>query len=204
MDILIGTKNPYKTEVAEYMLKDIPDINIHFLKDMDIDINVEEDESTLLGNAKKKAVEISKLTKMYVLTSDGGVDIPSLGSKWDILRNQRIVGHDNLDIEKIYKLLTLMKGLEGEERKVEYHLALALAKDGEIVGSLEGITDRGYITEELVNRDVPWGKWMGHVWYFPKFKKVYTQLNEEELKEVMKQGDTVKQKLEGIIGEIKN
>jgi len=32
---------------------------------------------------------------MYVLISDGVVDIPALGDGWNILINQRIVGHDS-------------------------------------------------------------------------------------------------------------
>ena len=56
-------------------------------KDSDINIEVEEDGLSLSENAQQKAVEISKYTNMYVLASDGGVDIPSLGDKWDILRN---------------------------------------------------------------------------------------------------------------------
>ena len=98
MNILIGTKNPYKAGVMEYMLSDIDDVKIHFLKDSNINIEIEEDGPSLIENAKKKAREISKYTDWYVLTSDGCVDIASLGSKWDILRNHRIVGHENDDI----------------------------------------------------------------------------------------------------------
>lgn len=121
MKVLIGTKNPYKAGVMEYILKDSPNIQIYFLKDTDIDVDVEEDGDTLIDNARKKAVEISKHTDMYVLTSDGGVDIPGLKDKWDILRNQRIVGHDNSDDVKVRKVLDLMTGLKGDARKVEYH-----------------------------------------------------------------------------------
>ena len=112
MNILIGTKNPYKAGVMEYMLSDIDDVKIHFLKDSNINIEIEEDGPSLIENAKKKAREISKYTDWYVLTSDGGVDIPSLGSKWDILRNQRIVGHENDDITKVINILKLMKGIK--------------------------------------------------------------------------------------------
>jgi len=52
----------------------------------------------------------------YVLASDGGVDIPGLGKKWDILRNQRIVGENNTDLKKAEKLLDLMKDLKGEKK----------------------------------------------------------------------------------------
>lgn len=204
INILIGTKNPYKAGVMEYMLKGIQNVNIYLLKDTGINIEVEEDGSSLLENAQKKAVEISKHTDMYVLTSDGGVDIPALGDKWDILRNQRIVGHDNTDIQKVNTLLELMKGIKKDERKVEYYLSLALALKGKLISSFEDITDRGYIVEELPYGNIPSGMWMGYVWYYPELNKTYTQLNEKELKEINKQGDGLRRKLKNVIGNIES
>ena len=195
MEILIGTKNPYKVKVLEDMVKDISGVSVYFLKDTLINLDIEENKTTLLGNAIKKAVTISKYTDKYVLTSDGGVDIPSLGDKWDILRNQRIVGHDNKDIDKVHILLSLMKGLKGEERRVEHHLAIALARNGKEIFSFEDITDRGYITDTLVDENIPEGRWMGHVWYYPEFKKVNTKLNDRENKVVLEQGNNMKEQL---------
>jgi len=139
---------------------------------------------------------------MYVLASDGGVDIPSLGDKWDILRNERTVGHNNDDLTKALKVLDLMDGIKNEGRKVEYHLALALALRGELVGTLEGVTDRGYIVETMPKGDIPLGMWMGYIWYYPKFGKTLTQLNDMELKEVNMQGDILKENLKRLIQNI--
>lgn len=200
MNILIGTKNPYKVSVMEYMLDGIGDVKVHLLKDFDINVEVEEDGISLVENAQKKALEISKHTNMYVLTSDGGVDIPSLGDRWDLLRNQRIVGHDNDDLTKAMKVLDLMKDIKGDGRKVEYHLALALAKEGKILGTLEEITDRGYIVEVLPEGNISSGMWMGHIWYYPKFGKTLTQLENGELDEVNSQGDVLKSRLRDLIG----
>ena len=167
MDILIGTKNQYKvTEMASF-LSNLPGLNIHFWKELGLEIRVEENQLTLIKNAEKKATEISKLTDWYVLASDGGVDIPGLGKKWDILRNQRIVGENKTDIEKAERLLRLMKGLKEEKRKAIYRLALALAKKGNLIWSIEQISDSGYIAEEIPDRVIPEYYWMGHVWYYP-------------------------------------
>lgn len=128
MDILIGTKNQYKATEMVCFLGNFPDVKIHFWNEFGLEIKVEEDQKTLERNAEKKAIEISKLTGWYVLASDGGVDIPGLGKKWDILRNQRIVGEDKTDLEKADKLLNLMRGLKRGKRKAVYRLALALAR----------------------------------------------------------------------------
>jgi len=199
MDILIGTKNPYKSGEMEYLLTGIPNVNIHFLQDTDINLNIEEDGKSLTENAEKKAIEISKHTDMYVLASDGGVDIPGLGDKWDMLRNQRTVGENNTDLEKVKKLLSLMDGLKGEERKVICYLSVALAYKGNLIWSTEGMNDNGYIIDELTSEDVPLGRWMGHVWYYPQFKEVNTKITEEEKIEVRSQEEGIKMKLRKVI-----
>lgn len=199
MDILIGTKNQYKaTEMAAF-LSGLSGINIHFLEELKLDLKITEDQPTLKQNAEKKAVGISKLTDWYVLASDGGVDIPGLGAKWDILRNQRIVGEDKTDLEKAEKLLSLMQGLKGDQRKAVYRLALALAKNGRLIYSSEQVTDRGFIADRLINKNIPAYRWMGHLWYYPEYHKVFYELNEAEKQQVRKQGAGLKRELNRVI-----
>lgn len=202
MDILIGTKNKYKATEMVSLLGKFTDLDIHFLDDLNLNIKVEEDQKTLKENAEKKAIEISKLTEYYVIASDGGVDIPGLGKKWDLLRNQRTVGEDKTDLEKTDKLLNLMKGLKKEKRKVTYYLSLALAKNGIVIWSTEQIYDKGYIAEKLPDRDISQGLWMGHLWYYPRYEKVFNKLSEKEKEVVRKQGDGIKKDLQLKIREI--
>lgn len=202
MDILIGTKNQYKATEITSFLGNNPGVKIHSWEELDLKIKVEEDQSTLLKNAEKKAIEISKLTNWYVLASDGGIDIPGLGKNWDILKNQRTVGEDKTDLEKAEKLLFLMKDLKGEKRKASYHLALALAKEGKLIWSTEQITEKGLISESLIDKEIPPYLWVGHLWYYSQFKKVFNKLSEEEKEEVRKQAAGIKRKLRKAIREI--
>lgn len=82
MDVLIGTKNKYKATEMVSLLGKVTNLKIHFLDELNLNIKIEEDQKTLRKNAEKKATGISKLTDYYVITSDGGVDIPGLGGKW--------------------------------------------------------------------------------------------------------------------------
>ncbi len=195
MNILIGTKNAYKaTEMAQF-LTNIPNLKILYLKNFNFKINVKEDQLTLKENAKKKAKAISKLGNWHVLTSDGGVNIPGLGKRWDILRNQRTVGENKTDLEKANKLLSLMKGLEGEKRRAHYYLALALAQNGKVYWSTQGITDRGYIAKKLPSKKIPPYRWMGHIWYYPQFKKTFNHLNDSEKEKIREVGQKIKNEL---------
>ena len=191
-----------------FFLGNLPEVNIHSWEETDLEIEVREDQPTLKKNAEKKAIEISKLTDWYVLASDGGFDVPGLGKKWGRLRNQRIVGENKTDIEKAGKLLDLMKGLKGKKRRVSNRLALALAKKGKLIWSTEQTTDKGYISEELPDREIPAYSWMGHLWYYPQHKKVFNKLSDEEKKEVRKQGAGIKRSLrkaiKGILEKNKN
>ena len=203
MDVLIGTKNQYKaTEMASF-LGQSPGVKIHFWGEVGLDLKVEEDQPTLIKNAEKKAIEISKLTDWYVLASDGGVDIPGLGKKWNLLKNQRTVGENKTDLEKAEKLLSLMKGLKGEKRKASYRLALALAKKGKLIWSTERITDQGLIAEKLCDREIPHHRWMGHLLISPFHNKVFNKLTEKERNELRKQGERLQRSLRKIIKEIK-
>ena len=196
MDILIGTRNQYKATEIAYFLKDLKGIKIHFLGETKINVSVDEDQPTLKANAEKKAVEISKHTDWYVLTSDGGVDIPGLGDKWDMLKTQRAAGENKSDKEKVAVLLGLMEGLKGDDRRCNYKLALALAKNGKLLWSYQDITDVGYIIEKPGDSEIPPYRWMGHLWYYPQFKKTFNQMNEKERNEVRKQGDRIKEELQ--------
>ncbi len=202
MNILIGTKNAYKVDELLFYLEGIENISIHFLKDQNIDVDVLEDGDTLEENAQKKAIEISKRTDFFVLASDGGVDISALGENWNFLKNQRTVGEKRSDVQKAEKLLEMMKSLQGEERKVVFHHALALAKDGNIFWSDEKITERGYIANRLPDKNIPKGKWLSHIWYYPEFGKVFNRLDEFELKKVREQSKELKQSLQKKVREI--
>jgi inosine/xanthosine triphosphate pyrophosphatase family protein len=202
VNILIGTRNKYKaTEMASF-LSDCPEVRIRFLDETDLKIKIKEDQQTLKKNAEKKAIEISRLTNWYVLASDGGVDIPGLGERWNMLKNQRTVGEDKTDLEKAEKLLSLIRGLKKEKRRATYRLALALAKGGKLIWSTERVSDKGYISEKLINKEISPYRWMGHLWYYPKYKKVFNKLSEGEKEEVRKQGIELKRGLEKVIREI--
>ena len=163
MNLLIGTRNQYKATEMVSFLEGLKNIKIHYLDEIVEKIIVEENQDTLEANARKKALEISKYTDWYVLSSDGGVDIPGLGNKWDIMKNQRTVGETKTDKEKVDFLISLMSGLKGEDRKCTYRLALALAKNGNPLWTFEDVTDVGYIIEKQQNTDIPPYRWMGHV-----------------------------------------
>lgn len=98
--------------------------------------------------------------------------------------------------------ILIMHGLKGEERKACYHLALALAKNSKLIWSKVCITDRGFISKKLFSTKIPLYRWMGHLWHYPEFNRVFNQLNEEEKHEVRKQGTGISRELRKTIRNI--
>lgn len=184
MDILIGTNNKFKISEMLWYLDGIPNLNIHFLDELEQEIKVEEDGKTLEENAQKKALEISRLTDWVVFTSDAGVDIPGLGNKWDKRMPQRMVGEHKTDREKVETLIKLMEGLKGEKRTCQYLIALALAKQGKLLWSDSAVCDQGIILENPSLEGIGESMWMSRVWFYPKLNKTYEQLSPEEKSQV--------------------
>lgn len=192
LDILIATKNSYKVDEMLFYLEDMDGINVYLLKDQNINLKIKEDGHSLRSNAEKKAILISQKTPFLTLASDGGVDVPALGEKWNILKTQRNVGENNSDLQKAKNFLKIMEKLKGEDRKVQHYLALALAKDGQLLWSDEKITERGYIVEKLPDENIPNDKWISQIWYYKEFDKVFNKLNDVELRKVRQEAQDLK------------
>lgn len=113
-----------------------------------------------------------------------------------MLKNQRTVGKNKTDREKTDVLINLMTRLKERDRKCIYHLALALAKQRQLIWSFEDIYDKGYIVEKPSESEIPNGRWIGFVWFYPQYQKVFTELNKEEIREIRRQRNRIKEKLQ--------
>lgn len=187
MELLIGTNNKFKQKEMLWHLEGLEDVNFHFLSELEEKIDVEEDGKTLLQNAEKKAREISQHADWYVLTSDAGVDIPGLKEKWEMTKPQRIVGHDRHDLEKLETLIGMMKGLKGDERFCQFHFALALAHNGEIIWSEEVPGESGVIVEDYPKGPIAEHTWMARAWFYPELGRTDEELSPEERAEIRQQ-----------------
>jgi inosine/xanthosine triphosphate pyrophosphatase family protein len=180
MDILIGTKNQFKSKEMLWHLEGLDNLVVHTLDELEQSFNIEEDGATLLANAEKKAIEISMHTDWLVFTSDAGVDIPGLGKKWDLRRPKRTVGENKSERARIDTLLKMMEGLKGEDRRCQYYVALALAQNGKLNWSQQVPGESGLMVTHDETEELLPDSWMAVVWYYPDLKKTDYQLSQEE------------------------
>lgn len=100
-----------------------------------IDAPVDEIGPTFADNACEKAVVASRLAPgALALASDGGLEIPALGARWDPLRTARFTAVADLR-EKALRLIELAKDLRADARAARWTEALAVARDGRVLAS---------------------------------------------------------------------
>ncbi len=140
--IIIASGNKGKIKEAQEILKEFKIVS---MKDIGIDIDVEEDQETFEGNAIKKAETIAKLLKgEKCIADDSGIEIESLNGFPGVYTKRWF---DGTDRERNLKLIEKLKGFSKENRKIKFITAIALSDGKNTVCEL-GILE-GYVAEEV-------------------------------------------------------
>ena len=134
--IIIASNNKGKIKEAQEILKDYEIIS---MSDAGINIDIEEDQDTFEGNAKKKAETIAKkLEGRMCLADDSGIEIEYLDGFPGVRTKRWFEGTDR---ERNEALIEKLNGVPHEKRKIKFITALTLAdckKTNTVIGSMEG------------------------------------------------------------------
>lgn len=134
--IIIASNNKGKIKEAQEILKDYEIIS---MSDAGINIDIEEDQDTFEGNAKKKAETIAKkLEGRMCLADDSGIEIEYLDGFPGVRTKRWFEGTDR---ERNEAIIEKLKGVPHEKRKIKFITALTLAdckKTNTVIGSMEG------------------------------------------------------------------
>lgn len=148
----------------------------------------EEIGQTMIENAEIKAINWSNYTDGIVLAEDCGFEIPSLKSWKKVLSERNLGGEAATDDEKRNKFLEIMQKFKGEDRRIIWTTAIALAKNGKLIGSISvDNPSPSYIVNELspnVKRNK--GEFLSCLEYKSQFKKIYTELSNDEIEIIEK------------------
>ena len=141
-EIIIASGNKGKIKEAQEILKEFKFISI---KELGIDIEVEEDKETFEGNAIKKAETIAReLNGKMCIADDSGIEIEYLDG-FPGVRTKR--WHQGSDRERNLAILEKMQGVEKSNRKIDFVTAIALS-DGNKTICKKGIIS-GYVSESI-------------------------------------------------------
>ena len=139
-DIVMASGNSGKIKEAQEILNEYKIIP---MKELGINIDVEEDKETFIGNAIKKAETIAKeLDDKQCLADDSGIEIEYLNGFPGVHTKRWLNGTDR---ERNLVILDKLQGVPKEKRKIKFITAMALS-DGNRTISVEASID-GYVAE---------------------------------------------------------
>lgn len=143
--LIIASNNAHKVEEIKAILGEFH-FEIVSLKEAGIEIDVEEDQDTFMGNAYKKAFEIFQLLdekekeNTLVLSDDSGLSVEHLqGAPGVYSARYGGIAHD--DRRNNEKLLTELSGVPEEKRGAEFVTAMVLLGkdlDLRVIGEAKG------------------------------------------------------------------
>ena len=124
-EIVIASGNKGKIKETQEILKGYKIVS---MEELGIEVEVEEDQETFRENAIKKAKEIAnELNGKMCIADDSGIQIECLNGFPGVFTKR---WHKGTDRERNLKLIEKLKGIQREERKVTFTVAIALS-DGE-------------------------------------------------------------------------
>ena len=105
-----------------------------------------------------------------VVATDGGLLIPGLGPAWDPVRTRRFTGERTSRRERVGKLLSLAGQLHGDDRRIGWREALAVAHDGEVRQSWVAESPPGLLASTVpTTMDGNDSFWVPLIWCCPEF-----------------------------------
>lgn len=138
--IVMASGNEGKIKEAGEILKEY---NIISMKELGVNIDVEEDKDTFLENAIKKSKEITQNLKgEIVIADDSGIEVEFLDGFPGVYTKRWHAGSDK---ERNLAILEKMKGVPKENRKVKFTTAIAASKEEKTISVSASI--EGYVSE---------------------------------------------------------
>ncbi|AKN32704.1 nucleoside-triphosphate diphosphatase [Clostridium carboxidivorans P7] len=172
--LIVASNNKNKIiEIKEILSK--YSIEVLSLKEANINIDVEEDGTTFMENAYKKANEIHKILKNeMVLADDSGLVVDCLDGAPGVY-SARFAGEHGNNKKNNKKLLELLKEKDDKDKKAKFVCAMVLISDtGKVIkvqGEIEGII----INEERGSN----GFGYDPVFYIPEYKMTFAQMKSD-------------------------
>src|SRR3989304_2446998 len=138
MHLLIATTNPGKAREYKSVLAGL-DLDLGGLKDVGINVEVEENGSTYIENAELKARAYAAMSGLLTLADDSGLEVDALNGRPGI--HSARYAPDSAT--RIQKMLAEMSNVPDDQRTARFQCAIVLAwPDGRtqaMLGTCEGL-----------------------------------------------------------------
>ena len=194
MKVLFATGNQNKVIEIRDILKDM-DAEVLTMKEVGIDIDVEEDGTTFLENATIKAKAIAEEVKKredikdaIVMADDSGLVIDALNGEPGIY-SARYMGHDTSYHTKNANLIERLEGVEEEKRTARFVCAIAaVCPDGEVLSAVQNMEGRIGYQEEGEN-----GFGYDPIFFLPEYGCSSAAISPEEKNRISHRGKALRE-----------
>ena len=178
--ILLATRNADKQAALCRLLDGLPLAPVT-PAEAGLDADPAESGETHRAIAEDKARQWSAAAGMLAVASDGGLDIPVLGPRWQSRYTRRFAGPEATNEQRADTLLELLQPYRGGQRRAVWVEALALADAGRLLASWEVRGASGVIAESRdPARPLP-EFWVFSLWRLPQFNAAYGDLTPAQL-----------------------
>jgi XTP/dITP diphosphohydrolase len=146
IELVVATRNRHKTREIQHILG--PEFRVRDLGAHPEISEIRESGTSFEENSKLKALAASRELPAQVIADDSGLEVDALGGAPGIY-SARYAGLNTTDREKIDKLLRELARVcaTDERRRARFRCVVALARNGNLLGTFEGIVE-GRIADE--------------------------------------------------------
>jgi XTP/dITP diphosphohydrolase len=147
IELVVATRNRHKTHEIQQILG--PGFKVRDLGAHPDVSEIRESGTSFDENAKVKALAASRQLPAMVIADDSGLEVDALGGAPGIY-SARYAGANATERDKIDKLLRELERVRatGDGRRARFRCVVALARNGNLLGTFEGIVE-GSIADEV-------------------------------------------------------
>lgn len=180
--LLLATTNDHKLNEFRAIFRELP-FDLLSLRDVQLDMDVEETGTTFAENATLKARAYAQAANMLALADDSGLEIDALGGAPGIY-SARFAGRETPYAERFRIILERLQDIPPARRTARFRCAIALAEPSGYTRVIEGIIE-GLIAEEPRGEN---GFGYDPIFLVPEFGKTTAEMTPEEKNRISHRG----------------
>src|SRR5579883_3279837 len=180
--LLLATTNLHKLEEYRAIFADVP-FQLLSLRDIHLDMDVEETGTTFAENAELKALAYARASGLTALADDSGLEIDALGGAPGIY-SARFAGRETPYAERFRLILARLQDVPVSQRTARFRCAIALAEPSGYTRVVEG-TIEGLIAESPRGEN---GFGYDPIFLVPEYGKTTAEMAPEEKHRISHRG----------------
>jgi XTP/dITP diphosphohydrolase len=180
--VVLATSNPGKAREIRRSFRGLP-VELLSLRDIPGAGEVAEKGKTFLENARQKSLSYSLLSGYLTLAEDSGLEIDALGGAPGVL-SARFSDPGATDERNIRKVLRLLEGVPGPERRARFVCQLVLSRRGRVLKTYRGQV-KGIIAAEKKGKG---GFGYDPIFFYRPFGRTFAELPADKKNAVSHRG----------------